>query len=130
MVKVKDEPAMTEPKPASTSQQNNNLYGRKPRNNNGHSHHFHPPFYHFPHYHYCSYSTEPVDASANGGAPAKFCFGPGFEPQTHSSGGRYGAGPSQAQNNEYVVLLHVNPGVTISFQMGDNVEILRGEFYC
>lgn len=151
MVKVRDEPSMAEPRPATTTtttittatttapangtattaspQQFNNL--RKPPRNP----HYHPhSFYHFPayHHHHCTYPAEGA-AETNGGggaggssAPAKFYFGPGFEPQ-QQGGGRYGAGPSQAQNNEHVVFFHVNPGVTISFQFGDNMEVLRGK---
>lgn len=123
MVKVKDDLAMAEPKPTTTTQQTS--FSRKRSNN--HSHHFQPPFYNFPYYHHCTYPTEPADASSTNGAPAKFYFGPGFEPQTHAPSSRFRAGPSQAQNSEYVVFFHVNPGVTISFQIGDNMEVLRGK---
>ncbi|XP_075212988.1 miles to go isoform X2 [Lycorma delicatula] len=59
------------------------------------------------HYHW-SYPT----AAAASPSPATFHFGPGFEPQTS---------PQQ-----HVVYFHVNPGVTVSFQMGDNVQVIKG----
>lgn len=58
-----------------------------------------------------------------------FHFGPGFEPQpnycpTHS--------PQQGgpQQSKHIVLFHVNPGVSVAFQLAEgNREIMRGEFY-
>ncbi|CAA9999606.1 unnamed protein product [Nesidiocoris tenuis] len=44
---------------------------------------------------------------------ATFHFGPGFEPQTSP--------------HQHVVYFHVNPGVTVSFQMGDTVQTLKGQ---
>lgn len=139
MVKVKDEPAMAEPnsatspKPSNTSNSNStSSYSvRKTRPHTHSHHHHHPPFQHYTFYHQCSYPSESADgSSANGtSSPARFYFGPGFEPQQQIAGGGYGPGPSQNQGNEYVVFFHVNPGVTISFQMGDNLEILRGELF-
>ncbi|CAH1975593.1 unnamed protein product [Acanthoscelides obtectus] len=88
-----------------------------------HHHHHHGAFQHYGHYHRCSFPADGGDMQ-NGASPAKFYFGPGFEPQQQGS---FGPGPSQNQGNEYIVFFHVNPGVTISFQMGENLEILRGE---
>lgn len=118
---------MAEPKPsASTS---HNTYSRKPRNHV----HYHPLTHHLPFAHYCYYSTPDTSESVqcsngvNQGAPAKFYFGPGFEPQIDPS--VYGAGPSRiGQGNEHVVLFHVNPGVVISLQVGNHMEVLTGEF--
>lgn len=124
MVKVKEEPAMAEPNPAAQAS-NSGPLPRKQRPHPHPHHHAHAPPPPFPHYHqYCTYAA---DAAVDGASssPAKFYFGPGFEPQ--QQGGQYGPGPSQ-QNGEYVVFFHVNPGVTISFQMGDNLEVLRGEW--
>lgn len=59
------------------------------------------------HYHW-SYPSGAPTAS-----PATFHFGPGFEPQTS---------PQQ-----HVVYFHVNPGVTVSFQTGDNVQVIKGK---
>lgn len=129
MVKVKDEAAMAEPKSASPSP-SAAIFGRKPRHEN-HSHHHHPPFHHYPyHFHYTLSSGDSVDSGSTNGAtsPAKFCFGPGFEPQTQIPG-TFGAGPSQAQNNEHVVFFHVNPGVIISLQYGESYEVLRGKCF-
>lgn len=145
MVKVRDEPSMAEPRPATTSpapaaapngtaspQQQFGGGARKPPRNPHYPHPQHS-FYHFPAYyhHHCTYPTEGAETngggSGAGAAPAKFYFGPGFEPQ-QQGGGRYGAGPSQTQGGEHVVFFHVNPGVTISFQFGDNMEVLRGKF--
>lgn len=128
---------MAEPKPAAPA---NFHPSHKPhRHHHHHANHAHIHTHHFPHhfpyyYHY-SYPTESAEAARSNGAtsPAKFFFGPGFEPQTQSPAGGFRAGPSPGHNgSEYVVLFHVNPGVTISFQMGDNFEILRGESleYC
>lgn len=33
------------------------------------------------------------------------------------------------RNSQYVVHLHVNPGETISFDMGDHVQLIQGNFY-
>ncbi|KRT86891.1 hypothetical protein AMK59_2989, partial [Oryctes borbonicus] len=133
MVKVKEEAAMAEPKPSAP-------FVRKTRH---HSHLIHhPPFYHYP-YHSCSYAATEGAASdsngtsggASGGAggtssaspsPASFYIGPGFQPQSQMQGS-YGAGPSQTHGSEHIVYFHVNPGVTINFQIGDNMQVLRGE---
>lgn len=147
MVKVRDEPSMAEPRPTTTTTTTTTTAtgngtattvtpqqfsgSRKPPRN---PHYYPHSFYHFPTYyhHHCTYPTEGAETNGGGGAsgsssPAKFYFGPGFEPQ-QQGGGRYGAGPSQTQSNEHVVLFHVNPGVTISFQFGDNMEVLRGKW--
>lgn len=141
MVNLKDEAVMAEPSSAPNSQPltissnpSSTSMSRKQRPyTHLHHHHIHLPFQHFSHYHqYCTYpsDTTDVNGSTNGvSSPAKFYFGPGFEPQQQITGGFYGPGPSQSQNNEYVVFFHVNPGVTISFQMGDNLEVLRGNYY-
>ncbi|XP_044268751.1 fibronectin type-III domain-containing protein 3A isoform X2 [Tribolium madens] len=142
MVKVKDGP-MAEAKPATTATtttqsstiNNNNTTNsnsttythiRKPRNHN-HTHHIHPLHHYTYLHHHCTHPSDNAETNGSNGAgsPAKFHFGPGFEPQI--SGGNYCPGPSQSQNNsEYVVLFHVNPGVTIRFQMGDSFEVLQG----
>lgn len=52
-----------------------------------------------------------------------FHFGPGFEHQhycpTHSQG---------PQPHEHVVFFHVNPGVSVTFQISGNREIIRGKY--
>ncbi|KAK9701242.1 hypothetical protein QE152_g30734 [Popillia japonica] len=130
MVKVKEEAAMAEPKPSVP-------FVRKNRHH-GHLIH-HPPFYHYP-FHNCSYTaTEGATSDSNGtssgaggGAsssspsPASFYIGPGFQPQSQIQGS-YGAGPSQTHGSEHIVYFHVNPGVTINFQIGDNMQVLRGK---
>lgn len=123
---------MAEPKPAAAApHHSSSATARKPRHHN-HPHH-HPPYPHShlpPYYYQISYPTESTEPNSTNGAtsPAKFYFGPGFEPQTQIPNAFGGAGPSQGQNgSEYVVLFHVNPGVTISFQIGDNFEVLRGK---
>lgn len=138
MVKVKDEPAMAEPNSATSPKPSNNTTNndnnvpssyavRKPRPHTHSHHHHHPPFQHYTFYHQCNYPTESGDAVNGASSPATFYFGPGFEPQQQVAGSTgYAPGPSQNQGNEYVVFFHVNPGVTISFQMGDSWEILRG----
>ncbi|XP_066904010.1 fibronectin type-III domain-containing protein 3A [Halyomorpha halys] len=57
------------------------------------------------HYHWSYPSGGPA-------AQATFHFGPGFEPQTSP--------------HQHVVYFHVNPGVTVSFQMGDNIQTIKG----
>lgn len=138
---------------------NNNINSSSNNNNNNHqhsSHHYHHHHLHHHHHHqqqqqhplyqryHLSHCTtgEVLDGSnSNNGStsPAKFCLGPGFEPQTQqsaTSGGNnnnnnFGAGPSQSQNNEHVVFFHVNPGVSISLQIGDNIQVLSGKsFFC
>uniref|UniRef100_A0A6P7GH73 Uncharacterized protein LOC114338097 n=1 Tax=Diabrotica virgifera virgifera TaxID=50390 RepID=A0A6P7GH73_DIAVI len=131
MVKVKDEPPMAEPNSApnhrtssaSTNNPPSTYYPRKPRPHS--HHHHHPPFQHYTHFHPCSYSPENAEASNGATSPAKFYFGPGFEPQQQMPGGGF-PGPSQTQGNEYIVLFHVNPGVTINLQLGENLEVLTG----
>lgn len=54
-----------------------------------------------------------------------FHFGPGFEPQTRHYCPTHSQGP---QPSEHVVFFHVNPGVSVSFQVGASREIVRGEF--
>lgn len=53
-----------------------------------------------------------------------FHFGPGFEHQhycpTHSQG---------PQPHEHVVFFHVNPGVSVTFQIAGNREVIRGKFF-
>lgn len=34
------------------------------------------------------------------------------------------------RNSQYVVHLHVNPGETISFDMGDHVQLIQGNYLC
>lgn len=130
MVKVKEDAAMAEPKPSPADLHPHSLAHKPHRHHHHQNHpHIHAHFTHFPYYYHYSYPTESADATRSNGAtsPAKFFFGPGFEPQTQPPN-NIRAGPSQAQNgSEYVVLFHVNPGVTISFQMGDTFEILRGK---
>lgn len=148
MVKVKDEP-MAEAKPTvttaatttttiqssttttTTTNSNNNTHShiRKPRNHN-HTHHIHQLHHYTYLHHHCTLPSENVETNgSNGtGSPAKFYFGPGFEPQTQISDGNFCPGPSQ-NNSEYIVLFHVNPGVTIRFQIGDSMEILRGKLF-
>lgn len=65
---------------------------------------------------------------SNEQAPARFYFGPGFEPQR---GGFYEppGRPQGRKREEYVVNFHVNPGVNVNLMMRDgSVEILRGTF--
>lgn len=135
MVKVKDDAAMAEPKPAP--------FARKNTRHHSHLIH-HPPFFHYP-YHTCSYAATEATAGgtssdsnststggSGGGAsssspsPASFYIGPGFQPQSQMQNS-YGAGPSQTHNSEHIVYFHVNPGVTINFQIGDNMQVLRGK---
>lgn len=125
MVKVKDEPGMAEPSPSPSYNSPPKRKSRATYPTLSHPHTHIPPHY-STHYHYCTYFSDGSDIleCADGTAsPAKFYFGPGFEPQQPGGGIRR---PGQSQGSQYVVFFHVNPGVTISFQMGDNVEILRG----
>lgn len=69
-----------------------------------------------------------VPPPGGGGAPwsativePAFHFGPGFEPQTRHYC------PTHSQPSEHVVFFHVNPGVSVSFQVGATREIVRGE---
>ncbi|KAL9708526.1 hypothetical protein quinque_012044 [Culex quinquefasciatus] len=74
----------------------------------------------------------PANAAAGVGHPAApatatwpivepvFHFGPGFEPQTRPYC------PAHSQPSEHVVLFHVNPGVSVTFQIGNSREIIRG----
>lgn len=109
-----------------------------------HIHNVHtPPVHYFVHHHHCPFPppqcadlcrTEApprVPGGAMGSneqAPARFYFGPGFEPQR---GGFYEppGRPQGRKREEYVVNFHVNPGVNVNLMMRDgSVEILRGTF--
>lgn len=137
MVKVKEEP-MAEAS-ASTSSSNpssSSGFGRKPRFGGAGHVHYHPPVLHFPYHHYCYYSTPegapaPPSTTDPRNGPAKFYFGPGFEPHQMEGGVQgqpFGAGPSRTQqNNEHIVLFHVNPGVVISLQIGNHRDVLTGK---
>ncbi|XP_066143269.1 fibronectin type-III domain-containing protein 3A isoform X2 [Euwallacea fornicatus] len=103
-----------------------------------------PPVHYFIHHHHCPFPPPQcaemcsggVANGRNGGAtskdssanqqPAKFYFGPGFEPQR---AGFYEQGrpvPGR-KREEYVVNFHVNPGVNVNLMMRDgSVEVLRG----
>ena len=99
------------------------------------------PHSHYTFHHHCTSSTssfptvEGSDANGTSGgssAPARFYFGPGFEPHmAHLQGsGGYIANQQpggSAHGQEHIVLFHVNPGVTINFQIGDTTEVLRGK---
>lgn len=54
-----------------------------------------------------------------------FHFGPGFEIQTRPYCPTHSQGP---QPHEHVVFFHVNPGVSVTFQIAGNREVIRGEF--
>lgn len=49
-----------------------------------------------------------------------FHFGPGFEPHSRPYC------PAHPQPSEHVVLFHVSPGVSVTFQIGNTREIIRG----
>lgn len=51
-----------------------------------------------------------------------FHFGPGFEPRTMCPAHN----PPQ-NNTEHVVLFHVSPGVSVTFQVGGKHEVVRGK---
>lgn len=51
-----------------------------------------------------------------------FNFGPGFEPPS-----RPYCPTHEPQTQEHVVMFHVHPGVSVSFQIGGNQEIVRGK---
>ncbi|KAI5705089.1 hypothetical protein M8J75_011815 [Diaphorina citri] len=95
---------------------NNNNNSCHVHNNNNHNHQVvhntkvtnNVATQHF-HYHW-SYPSQGAPLPPNS-SPATFHFGQGFEPQTS---------PQQ-----HVVHFHVNPGVTVSFQMGDNVQVIK-----
>lgn len=72
------------------------------------------------------FSTAPIAIQANPNpwpmVEPVFHFGPGFEHQhycpTHSQG---------PQPHEYIVFFHINPGVSVTFQIGGNREVIRGK---
>ncbi|GAB0089402.1 GS homeobox 2-like [Sergentomyia squamirostris] len=51
-----------------------------------------------------------------------FHFGPGFEPQPYCP--KHSQGPTPG----HVVYFHVNPGVSVTFQVAGNREVVRGEY--
>lgn len=55
-----------------------------------------------------------------------FHFGPGFEPR--QIGQQHGtSNTSQTSNSEHVVFFHVSPGVSVTFQVAGNREVVRGK---
>lgn len=52
-----------------------------------------------------------------------FQFGPGFEPPS-----RPYCPTHEPQPQEHLVMFHVHPGVSVSFQIGGNQEIVRGKW--
>lgn len=53
-----------------------------------------------------------------------FHFGPGFEPPS-----RPYCPAHEPQPQEHVVMFHVHPGVSVSFQVNGNQEIVRGKWF-
>ncbi|KAL3282641.1 hypothetical protein HHI36_005816 [Cryptolaemus montrouzieri] len=140
MVKVKEEPeigstqnATSKPPLTQNSHSMNHNHMLKLCNNQNHFHH-HRIYHHYTYYYHYSINQSESDVVPSGtgdNTAPKFYFGPGFEPQISAADGDVAhdqANGSSAKNTEYVVLFHVNPGVTISFQIGDNTEVLRGEY--
>lgn len=138
MVKAKDElvaadihpnvnakPPLTQPHPM------NHNHILKPCNNHNHLHH-HKIYHHYTYYHHYSAGQSEADVLSGGTGESttpKFYFGPGFEPQTSGTCSVHDqANGGENKNSEYVVFFHVNPGVTISFQIGETTEVLRGEW--
>lgn len=80
----------------------------------------------FPHHHIHSIGPAQVPPGAQQWPMVEpvFHFGPGFEKQnycpTHSQG---------PQPPEHVVFFHVSPGVSVTFQIAGNREIIRGELF-
>jgi hypothetical protein len=154
MVKVHDEDMMAEARQAtavtpsggaSAANSRHSQYrnGKSPHSSN-HLHHSPHHFHHY-HHHWSYPASNLASSSVVGGSPscvagslaaATFHFGPGFEPQQqisqYPSGGSAGAAAASSGSNpdcpsqQHVVHFHVNPGVTVSFQMGDNVQVIKG----
>ncbi|XP_014253277.1 fibronectin type-III domain-containing protein 3A isoform X2 [Cimex lectularius] len=115
MVKVKEDCEQSSGGQPGNQQSNNNNNSSNPRSHHhGTDHEGKIPrsgtsnlaTQHF-HYHWSYPTAGPIPTGQ-----ATFHFGPGFEPQTAP--------------NQHVVYFHVNPGVTVSFQMGDNVQTIKG----
>lgn len=51
-----------------------------------------------------------------------FHFGPGFEPRSMCNTHK-----KNSQQNEHIVLFHVSPGVSVTFQIGGKHEVVRGK---
>lgn len=113
--------------------------------NSNHLHHSPHQYFHHYHHHWSYPASNLASSSVVGGAPspagsnvtaATFHFGPGFEPQQqisrYPSGSNAGSTAASSGSNpgcpsqQHVVHFHVNPGVTVSFQMGDNVQVIKG----
>lgn len=148
MVKVLDDEAaaMAEPPAPQAAVPPPSRHHKATTTRHHHHHLHHTPLQHFHHFHHhWTYPESGAPCPAAG--PATFHFGPGFEPQQPLPS-RYGSGPSQTTpqtqnastttsttttaipnpNAEHIVHFHVNPGVTVSFQIGDNIELIRGKF--
>lgn len=121
MVKVQDEDMTAEPRQAQsaslrTSTTNFSAASNIRANQNGKSacqtqfHHFHP----FP-------SPGPSSSTPT------IRFPPGFEPQGAVCNRFPGSSVSAEGLQQHVVDFHVYPGVTISLQMGENVQVFKGK---
>lgn len=121
MVKVQDEDMTAEPRQAqsapvrssSTNTTSNNNNSRSNQNGKSasqtHYHHFHS----FP-------------SPGGSGATPTIRFPPGFEPQGAVCGRFPGSNVSAEGLQQHVVDFHVYPGVTISLQMGEHVQVFKG----
>ena len=131
----------------NTSSLNSSSSSSSSSTSSSNNHLLHSPHQYFHHYHHhWSYpASNLASSSVVGGAPspagssvtaATFHFGPGFEPQQqisrYPSGSNAGSAAASSGSNpgcpsqQHVVHFHVNPGVTVSFQMGDNVQVIKG----
>jgi hypothetical protein len=153
MVKVHDEDMMAESRQATSATMSagaaavNSRHSqyRNGKSSGSSSNHPHQHFHHY-HHHWSFPASNLASSSVPGGTPssagtnvaaATFHFGPGFEPQQqisrYPSGGNAGAAAASSGSNpgcpsqQHVVHFHVNPGVTVSFQMGDNVQVIKGK---
>lgn len=124
MVKVQEEDMTAEPRQAQsaslrTSTTNSNVTSSIRSNHNGklacqtQFHHFH--------------SFPPAGTSTS---TPTIRFPPGFEPQGAVCNRFPGSNVSPEGLHQHVVDFHVYPGVTISLQMGENVQVFKGKLFC
>lgn len=129
----------------NTNSLNSSSSSSSSSNSSNHLHHSPHQYFHHYHHHWSYPASNLSSSSVVGGSPspagtsvtaATFHFGPGFEPQQqisrYPSGSNAGAAAASSGSNpgcpsqQHVVHFHVNPGVTVSFQMGDNVQVIKG----
>lgn len=121
MVKVQDEDMTAEPRQAQSAALRTSATNLAPSSNNRGNMNgkttCQNQFHHFHSFH----SPGPSNSTPT------IRFPPGFEPQGAVCNRFPGSSTSTEGLQQHVVDFHVYPGVTISLQMGENVQVFKGK---